>query len=142
LCQQQREQASESTQPKVDLSQQPIAYIGHGAMFDRDGVELELTPQFANRAEQFYLDALLSSADENTRVAYQKRLSRLLKDKDWDARTEFLIKATVLERLLSELRPMNNAQIWSKHRFLRNRVLAGFEPPPIVKELLTRELNR
>src|SRR2546429_9979992 len=55
-----------------DLSNEPVAYIGHGAMFDRNGREIRVTPKFARDAEQFYIDAFLKIADENTRSKYDR----------------------------------------------------------------------
>jgi hypothetical protein len=45
----------------------PIAFIGHGAMFDRDGREITPTPEFVAEALAFYREALLAVADDGAR---------------------------------------------------------------------------
>lgn len=37
---------------------EPIAYIGHGAFFDAKGQEIAFTPEFVERAQNWYLQKL------------------------------------------------------------------------------------
>jgi len=107
-----------STSRVLDLSKDPIAYIGHGSIFDRNGKELEITPEFASDVESFYCDAVLRIADEKTRAAYeQKRKQKLLKD----------------------TQPVKAGEISGKDRLLKHELLEGFELPISARQLLARE---
>ena len=44
----------------------PIAYIGHGAMFDREGNEIAPSPEVIGQAQSFYIDQLLQLADRTS----------------------------------------------------------------------------
>ena len=54
--------ASVYAQPAA-MPQGPVAYVDHGAMFDRDDNELTLTAEFIWRTQDFYLRQLLNCAD-------------------------------------------------------------------------------
>ena len=38
--------------------QEPIAFIGHGVMFDGAGKQIEATPAFIEKAQAFYIETL------------------------------------------------------------------------------------
>jgi hypothetical protein len=128
-----------STSRVLDLSKDPIAYIGHGSIFDRNGKELEITPEFASEVESFYCDAVLRIADEKTRAAYEQKRKPLLDGKNWDKRTEFFIKSALLEKLLKDTQPVNAGDISGKDRLLKQELLEGFELPISARQLLARE---
>ena len=44
-------------------TEEPIAYIGHGAFFDRDGKQIPLTQTFISKAQAWYRQAMLSGLD-------------------------------------------------------------------------------
>jgi hypothetical protein len=49
-------------------SEEPIAYTGHGAFFDRNGNQIPLTQTFVNKAQAWYREDMLSALN-----ASQKR---------------------------------------------------------------------
>jgi hypothetical protein len=63
-----------------ETSDEPIAYIGHGAFFDSQGRQIEVTPQFIAGAQRFYqqkLAARLSDKKRSEFASVQKRLGEI-----------------------------------------------------------------
>jgi hypothetical protein len=59
-------------------NEEPIAYIGHGAFFDRSGRELQPTPEFLASAQKWYrqnLAAKLTAAKKKELASLEKRLA-------------------------------------------------------------------
>jgi hypothetical protein len=58
-------------------TEQPIAYIGHGAFFDRRGKEIQVTPAFVEKTQTWYRAELLSGLDVRKKrefVGFEQRL--------------------------------------------------------------------
>src|ERR1043166_2722708 len=51
---------------------EPIAYIGHGAFFDREGKQIQLTQDFIERAQAYYRQRLLSSMPPDQVAAFSE----------------------------------------------------------------------
>jgi hypothetical protein len=61
---------------------EPIAFIGHGAFFDQDGKQIELTLEFVAKAQDWYRKKLLSTlrAGKKTEFAkFERRLNTRIK---------------------------------------------------------------
>src|SRR5712692_7625134 len=50
-----------SSNQALAQGEEPIAYIGHGAFFDRMGNEIHVTQAFVERAQAWYREDMLSS---------------------------------------------------------------------------------
>jgi hypothetical protein len=58
-------------------AEQPIAYIGHGAFFDRAGNEIQVTQAFVEKTQAWYRAAFLLGLDEAKKrefAAFEQRL--------------------------------------------------------------------
>ncbi|MGH9841607.1 MAG: hypothetical protein ACREEM_22885 [Blastocatellia bacterium] len=55
----------------------PIAYIGHGAFFDQDGKQIEVTLEFVAKAQDWYRTKLLSSLRGGKKTEFAKIEKRL-----------------------------------------------------------------
>src|SRR6478672_10636351 len=58
--------------------QEPIAYIGHGAFFDRVGNELEVTQDFVDKAQAWYRTKLLADLDQAKKSEFAALEKKLL----------------------------------------------------------------
>src|SRR5262249_53431427 len=57
---------------------EPIASIGHGAFFDQDGNQIELTQEFVSKAQDWYRTKLLSSLRRSKKTEFAKFEKRLI----------------------------------------------------------------
>lgn len=124
---------------------EPIAFIGHGAMFDRQGKQVEVTPEFIAAAQEYYLNDLYRQASEEQRARFDTEKARLFEGRRWDQQSTLLANAALLELLIREVKPPQAHRLLGKHKLIKHRLrhqLAGpeagkpFEPPAILKDLL------
>src|SRR5688572_18184054 len=78
---------------------EPIAYIGHGAAFDRNGREIALTPAFIESAQGYYIQKLRERAAPGKRRQFEQVRDRLLKGKSWDHQTRLYANSALIDWL-------------------------------------------
>ena len=135
-------------------SNEPIAYIGHGAMFDKDGKEIQVTQEFIKEAQKFYLDTLLKQADENQIAMFEQKQKRLFSGQQWDDRSELYARSALIEWLINEIQHINADKIYGNLKLLGRKLTSPdfqidssirsnnarpFELPDALKDLLFEE---
>jgi hypothetical protein len=133
---------------------EPIAYIGHGAMFDRNGKEIQVTSEFIREAHKFYLNTLLKQADERQRALFEQKQKRLFSQQQWDIRSEHYINSALIEWLIKEVKPASSDALSGKLKLLKQKLTSPsfqadpsvnikevkpFELPDALKDLLLEE---
>lgn len=114
-------------------SNEPIAYIGHGAMFDRNGKEIQVTSEFISEAQKFYLDTLLSQVNEKQRALFKQKQKRLLSGQQWDARSEHYVNSVLIEWLIKEAKSANSDTLSGKIKLLKQKLTSpSFQADPSV----------
>src|ERR1700682_3611756 len=82
-------------------TEQPIAYIGHGAFFDRKGNEIQITQAFVEKAQVWYRADLLSGLGERKKREYAGFEQRLYKGVQMKGQNGFVAQLRALEWLLA-----------------------------------------
>ena len=100
-------------------AQEPIAYIGHGAMFDAQGNELEVTPELIELTQQYYLDELYAKADGEIRSQFDTQRARLLDNRQWNKQSELVANSALLDWLIKESQPEQAHILQGKNNLLR-----------------------
>jgi len=133
---------------------EPIAYTGHGVMFNTNGEEIQVTPQFINYAQKCYLGIPLQQANEQQRALFEQKQTRLLNEQQWDLRSELYANAALLEWLVKEVKPIDAGRLAGKLKLLQQTLLSPrfsidlsisshdakpFELPDKLKKLLGEE---
>lgn len=86
--------------PAQPASPEPIAYIGHGAMFDAQGREILPTPEFIEATQAWYF-AYLSEKAKGTRAAARRgELMRTFADVPFQGQERLLARQAVLYQIL------------------------------------------
>ena len=73
----------------VAQEQEPIAFIGHGAFFDQNGKQIEVTAEFIAKAQSYYRNKLLATLPEAKKQQFaniETRLAPGLRGADTQAR--------------------------------------------------------
>ncbi len=100
----------------TSLAKEPIAFIGHGAMYDQDGSIIKPTMQFVQQSQEFYIDYLSRRASDQQRQDYQKLRRKLLEGKQWNAQTQALANSALIQWLIDTVRPeMGNRMMGKIH---------------------------
>jgi hypothetical protein len=107
----------------------PIAFIGHGAMFDRDGREIAPTPELVAEALAFYREALLGLADQATRDRFGTLESEVVAAAPEalaaGAPARPVADAVLLDWLVDAVAPADGGRLGGKVNLLKSVVVEG-----------------
>jgi hypothetical protein len=87
--------------PTRITSEEPIAYVGHGAFFARDGRQIVPTAEFVARAQRWYRDQLIATLDEKTRAELTTLEKRLVTGLAAEGQTRLQVTQRSLDWLLA-----------------------------------------
>jgi len=115
--------SSGSSSPVAD---DPIAFTGHGAMFDSQGRQIAVTQEFLEQAQGLYLYALDHLADGALRSRIDAERARLLQGRDWDPQSRMIANSAIIDRLLDELDPLDKlSDLRGKNRLIEQYLRSG-----------------
>lgn len=124
---------------------EPIAFIGHGAMFDKEGKEIDVTPEFVQEAQEYYSRILYEKASKEHKAQFDIVKSRLFDSKKWDKQGELTANAALLEWLIKEVNPKGAHLLQGKNNLLKYKLrkyLSGdkagntYTPPKLLTDLI------
>lgn len=110
-------------------AEEPIAYIGHGAMFDENGNQIEVTLEFIEQAQEYYLETLLDQAGQDIRDRYTTERSRLFEDKRLDKQSELFANTVLLKWLVRQVDRRDAGATMGKINFLRSKLRTHLSGP-------------
>lgn len=139
-------------------TEEPIAYIGHGAFFDRNGNEIQITQAFVEKAQAWYRANLLSGLDVQTKNSFAAFEQRLSKGVEMRGQTRLVVQSRALEwlfanapkhrnddRMLGKLRALTYALSWQIPEQPGQRIgerREEFKPDPdLAKRLASPEFK-
>ncbi|MBK8277280.1 MAG: hypothetical protein IPK92_16060 [Nitrospira sp.] len=106
-------------------SEQPIAYIGHGAFFDHSGNQIPLTMAFVEQAQAWYRKDLLTGLDKGKKKAFARFEGRLREGVTMQGQERLVVHQRSLDwllanslkykdddRTLGKLRALEYALLW------------------------------
>lgn len=111
-------------QPKAS---EPIAYVGHGAMFDTAGNEIAPSLQFIADAQRFYRASLIAKVSRGERSQFEKMEARLTKGLRIESQARLVINGKLLDWLVDHARLDNADRVRGKLKVL-NRALSSKLP--------------
>lgn len=82
-------------------SEEPIAYIGHGAFFDRRGNEIVVTQEFVQKAQAWYRAELLAGLDQKKKAQFSEFEQQLTKGVRMEGQTRLVVQQRALEWLFA-----------------------------------------
>ncbi len=83
------------------LGAEPIAYIGHGAFFERDGRQIVPTVAFVERAQRWYRGHLLAGIGANRRRAFADFEERLFEGVNAQGQARLVVQQRALQWLVA-----------------------------------------
>lgn len=136
--------------PIQAAEKEPIAYIGHGAMFDQKGQEVAPTITFIREAQAWYKRELLGKLTDNQRSEFNKFEQGLTKDLTLDEQSKLVLNTYLLDWLIDTTKVENADRIRGKNSLIRFllktklsdnpdiRLPRSIEPFKVHPELLKR----
>jgi hypothetical protein len=78
------------------LTEDPIGYIGHGVMFDRNGNWIEPTLEFIGRAQTIYRNFLSERLPDQRRQTFENKSERLFAGVDLDEQSRLVANSALI----------------------------------------------
>jgi hypothetical protein len=75
----------------------PIAYIGHGVMFDRNGNRIEPTPQFIAKAQAVYSKFLSDQLPDQQRQQFKSKSEKLFAGAEFDEQSRLIANSSLID---------------------------------------------
>jgi hypothetical protein len=95
--------------------EEPIAYIGHGAFFDRTGRQIVPTEAWVERAQQWYRDRLVARVEPNGKEEFETFERRLQRASDVQGQARLVVRQRSLDWLLARMpRTVENLRMQAK----------------------------
>ncbi|MFZ0749306.1 MAG: hypothetical protein WAM70_08090, partial [Pyrinomonadaceae bacterium] len=103
----------------AQLPNEPIAYIGHGAMFDQSGREIPPTPSFILHAQTWYLTTLRAKSTASQRAELAKLERDLTQNLALDMQSRLLVNTYLIEWLLNRTKIEERDRLRGKNNLIR-----------------------
>lgn len=136
-------------------AQEPIAFIGHGSMFDHEGNQIKVTPEFIEQAQNYYISELstrLQPAQLKKLSAERTRFLNMLEQSNPggqapDRQAALIINAALIDWLIKEIRPADAGDLQGKNNLIKAKLHKRLFPaevgsPYVVPKELADVLTR
>jgi hypothetical protein len=111
----------------------PILAVGHGAIINAEGNNIDPLPEFVIEAQRFYLKGLYQQANEQQRAEF-KATQRRLEDVSRTRAERILVNAALLARLIETVKPQDAPFLASKNTALLGRFTRITDGEPSTKD--------
>lgn len=129
---------------------EPIAFIGHGVMFDEAGRPIQATPAFIERAQAYYIQTLSARLRPAQKSAFDAERSRHLEtykrlSPQADPQGALVVNAALIDWLIKAVPPGDAGDLESKNNLMKARLRqrlfapelgAPYAAPPELLNLL------
>lgn len=96
---------SSARSPGSSPMPEPIAFVGHGAMFDQDGNEITPTATFIREAQDYYMDQLLELPGEDQRRRFEEFTVKLTQGQLREGQALLVVNSRLIDWLIREVGP-------------------------------------
>lgn len=117
-------------------SDEPIAYLGHGAMFDKEGNVIEPTLEFIQQAQDYYINKLYERATSDLKAQFDGYKSSLFDGSTWDSQSKLVANSALLQWLAQEVHPKEAFRVQGKNNFLKNKLRKQLSGPSIGNDFV------
>lgn len=118
----------------------PIAYVGHGAMFDREGREISGTASAIGSMQAEYMAQLTPLLTAGQRTEFEAFRQAVTPAQPVDGQSQLILNARLIDWLTAVVRGETSALIRDRNTFLKNRL--SYRLPTSADPAAQRPLNR
>lgn len=121
-------------------AQEPIAFIGHGVMFDDAGRPIQATPVFIEKAQNYYLESLSTRLRPTQKTAFNTERARYLDtykrpsseaSQAGDKQDALIINAALIDWLIKEVPGTDTGELQGKNNLIKAKLRYRLFPPEI-----------
>lgn len=129
-------QAIAQTPGTLTIVDDPVAFIGHGMLLDKNGKIIHPDLTFIEKAQDTYIKALRLRLSKVDRKDFDNRHAKFFKGKSIDRHNGMLAKAVMIEWLLKRAGDLPDGSISGKNSLMKQ--LLSFENPELRKKKFVR----
>ena len=123
-----------------DSEREPIAFIGHGAIFDRNGAEVAPTAAFIRDAQSWYRNFLIAKLNKDQRAQFDGFESTLTKGLKLDEQSQLVANAYSIDWLIKTANPQDRGRLQGKNNLMKFLLQVKLEEKPDVRKLRAFEV--
>ena len=121
-------------------AQEPIAFIGHGVMFDDAGNQIQATPAFIEKAQAFYIETLSAQLQPSQKSKFSAERERYFKTykrpgdgggQDGAKQDTLIINAALIDWLIKEIPQGDFGDLQGKNNLIKAKLRYRLFPPEI-----------
>lgn len=121
-------------------AQDPISIIGHGSMFDHAGKEIKFTPEFVEKAQNYYLNELSAKLRPDQLKKFHAERARFLdaskhalksKGQEPDRQVALVINSALIDWLLKENPRDDAGELQGKNNLIKAKLRQRLTPPDV-----------
>ncbi len=101
---------------------EPIAYTGHGAMFNQQGKEVAPSLSFINEAQTWYRNYLVKKLNERQRAQFGLLENRMTKGLELDEQSRLVANANLIDWLIKTVKTEDSRRIQRMNNLLRSHL--------------------
>lgn len=120
--------------------QEPIAFIGHGAMFDAAGNQIQATPAFIERAQTYYIGSLSAQLQPAQKAKFSAERARYLETykrpsdgggSEGVKQDTLIINAALIDWLIKEIPQGDFGDLQGKNNLIKAKLRYRLFPPEV-----------
>jgi hypothetical protein len=120
--------------------QEPIAFIGHGVMFDDAGNQIPATPAFIEKAQAFYIETLSAQLQPAQKTKFSAERARYFENykrpsdgggQEGVKQDTFIINAALIDWLIKEIPQGDYGDLQGKNNLIKAKLRYRLFPPEI-----------
>jgi hypothetical protein len=123
-------------------SADPVLTVGHGAIIDAQGREINPTPEFALNAQRFYVKKLYDQAQQAQRDELRAKLHRVQEVKGLTPQERIFVNGAAIEWLVDTVKPFDAPYLLAKNNALRSRIFAATAAETAIAPALLDRLTQ
>lgn len=121
-------------------AQEPIAFVGHGVMFDDAGNPIQATPVFIEKAQNYYIESLSTRLQPVQKTAFNAERARYLEtykrpsseaSQAGDKQDALIINAALIDWLIKEVPAAESGELQGKNNLMKAKLRYRLFPPEI-----------
>jgi len=119
---------------------EPIAFIGHGAMFDDTGKQIQATPAFIEKAQAYYIETLSAQLQPSQKAKFSAERERYFKTykrsgdgggQEGVKQDTLIINAALIDWLIKEVPQSDFGDLQGKNNLIKAKLRYRLFPPEV-----------
>ena len=115
------------------VEDEPIAYVGHGAMFDKHGTELAPTIRFIRQAQEWYMADLLKRVGKKQQTQFSSLKQEMTTNLAVDEQSQLVLNSSLMDWLIDRAEIKDRERLRGKNNLLKKYLKRKLSDNPDIR---------